>query len=81
MGILGWETVFVTSRNRDGELDADLVAKWSSKGDGYNLDSPRIRFEINSKDNARDEALRLWDAALDNFRSVRDWRESEMGRR
>lgn len=81
MGILGWETVFVTSTNRDGELDADLVAKWSSKGDGNNLDKPRIRFEINSKDSVRNEALRLWDAALDNFRSVRDWRESEMGRR
>jgi len=79
-GIPGRETVFITSENKNGELDVDFVADWVSDGEAFNLDRPHMAIEINCDASAKDDALRLWDSALENFMSVRDWRESEMGR-
>jgi hypothetical protein len=80
-GIPGREKVFIMSDNNNGEPDADFVAKWTSAGEANNLDRPLLTLKIYCDASVKDEAVRLWDTILDNFRTVRDWHESEMRRR
>jgi hypothetical protein len=77
----GYEELYTLSGKNNGSPDFRFYAHWDSNGEANNLERPGISFKIDCNGSVKDEAVRLWDAALDNFRSVRDWRESEMGRR
>jgi hypothetical protein len=80
-GIPGHEELYTISGNNNGRLDYRFFANWISNGEANNLDRPRIELKIDCKGRGRDEAIHLWDAALDNFMTVRVWRESGMRRR
>jgi hypothetical protein len=70
----GLEEVFIMSdKNEEGNIEADLTASWDFRGEGNNPDKPFVSIEMRCIASAKYDALRMWDAIISNFSTVRDW--------
>ena len=80
-GMAGFEEVFIGTMNEDGEIRSELAAKWSIQGEPKNHDRPSMTLEMDCSASVQDEALRMWDAVLNNFTSIQGWHAKKAGRR
>jgi hypothetical protein len=64
-----------------GEVRSELSAKWTIQGEPKNPDKPAITLDMDCSADVKDEALRMWDAVLENFTSIREWHARHRGGR
>jgi hypothetical protein len=80
-GMPGLEEVYTGTMNEEGEIQTELAAKWTIQGEPKNPDRPRIILKMSCNARVQDEALRMWDAVLENFMSIREWHAKRRGGR
>jgi hypothetical protein len=66
---------------KDGEIESELAAKWTIRGEPKNPDKPKIILKMDCNADDQHEALRMWDAVLENFISIREWHAKHRGGR
>ena len=68
-GMEGLEEVYLL-----GDADkTELTASWKFQGAGGNPEKPGIDIEITCPESAKEDALRIWDAVMKNFTTVREY--------
>jgi hypothetical protein len=77
----GLEEVFIGTMEEAGEVRSELSAKWTIQGEPKNPDKPAITLDMDCSADVKDEALRMWDAVLENFTSIREWHARHRGGR
>ena len=80
-GMPGLEEVFIGTMEKDGEIESELAAKWTIRGEPKNPDKPKIILKMDCNADDQHEALRMWDAVLENFISIREWHAKHRGGR
>jgi hypothetical protein len=70
-GMEGLEEVYLGGNKEDEELE--LTASWKFQGAQKDPLKPMMEIELTSPESAKDEALRMWDALMKNFTSVREY--------
>ena len=70
-GMNGLEEVYIMT-DTDGE-NPELTASWEYEGAGNDPQKPRIELELECPAQAREEALRMWDAIMTGFTTVRQY--------
>ena len=72
-GMPGLEEVYILSAYECGEHKSTLYTQWAIEAETKNPQRPEIYLEMSCNADAQDEALRMWDAAIDNFTSIQAW--------
>ena len=72
-GMPGLEEVVILSAYQCGEYQSTLFAKWAIEAEPKNPQRPAIYLEMSCDAEAQDDALRIWNAAIDNFTSIQAW--------
>jgi hypothetical protein len=80
-GMPGLEEVYILSAHECGEYQSTLYAEWAIEAEPKNPQKPEIYLEMSCDANAQAEALRMWDAAIDNFTSIQAWNATMKGGR
>jgi len=80
-GMPGLEEVVILSAYQCGEYQSTLFAKWAIEAEAKNPQRPAIYLEMSCDAEAQDDALRIWDAAIDNFTSIQAWNAKMKGGR
>jgi hypothetical protein len=81
-GMDGLEEVYVLSGMKDGRKRAGIYATWDYVGERGNPEKPFSYMRLDCDDaTAKDDALRMWDAIMNNFTTIRDWHEKNKGGR
>ncbi|HCU68978.1 MAG TPA: hypothetical protein DGF30_07080 [Desulfomicrobium sp.] len=80
-GMPGLEEVYILSAYECGEYRSTLYAQWAIEVEAKNPQRPAIYLEMSCNAAAQDEALRIWDAAIDNFTSIQAWNAKMKGGR
>lgn len=71
-GMKGLEEIYVLSpKDENGEKCARLTACWEYQGIGGDPERPHVELKMTCRDDARDDALRMWAAIMTNFDTVR----------
>lgn len=72
-GLSGLEEIYVLQPKDNNCPDvARLTACWEYEGAGGDPQKPHIQIKMSCRVEAKDEALRMWDAIIRNFASVRE---------
>ncbi|WP_028576060.1 hypothetical protein [Desulfomicrobium escambiense] len=77
----GLEEAFVLSPKESGEHATEFSGKWTIEGEPRNPERPRIVIRMECKTDDHREALRIWDAVLENFTSIQEWHAKMRGGR
>ncbi|MDY0228167.1 MAG: hypothetical protein RBR38_15245 [Desulfomicrobium apsheronum] len=80
-GMSGLEEVFIGTMNEDGKTKSELAAKWTIQGEPKKHDKQSITLRMDCSASVQDEALRMWDAVLNNFTSIQGWHAKKAGGR
>jgi predicted SnoaL-like aldol condensation-catalyzing enzyme len=80
-GMPGLEEVVILSAFQCGEYQSTFFAKWAIEAEAKNPQRPAIYLEMSCNADAQDEALRIWDAAIENFTSIQAWHAKMKGGR
>ena len=80
-GMPGLEEVVILSAYTGGEYQSTLYAEWAIEAESKNPQRPEIYLEMSCNADAQAEALRMWDAAIDNFTSIQAWNAKMKGGR
>jgi hypothetical protein len=78
-GMVGLEEVYILSTLENAKKESDLYAKWEYQGEGGNPEKPFGFIELSCDASAKDDALRMWDAIMNNFTTIRAWHEKTRG--
>jgi len=70
-GMEGLEEVYIGGDKDDTELT--LTALWKYPGSGKDPEKPKVQIEITCPESAKEDALRMWDAVMKNFTTVREY--------
>ena len=70
-GMEGLEEVYIGGDKDDDELT--LTALWKYPGSGKDPEKPKVQIEITCPESAKDDALRMWDAVMTKFTTVREY--------
>ena len=70
-GMEGLEEVYLFGNKDDDELR--LKASWKYPGEAKNPEKPDIEIELTCLESAKEDALRMWDAVMKNFTTVREY--------
>ena len=70
-GMEGLEEVYIGGDKDDTELT--LTASWKYPGEAKNPEKPDIEIELTCLESAKDDALRMWDAIMTKFTTVREY--------
>ena len=70
-GMEGLEEVYLFGNKDDDELR--LKASWKYPGEAKNPEKPDIEIELTCLESAKEDALRMWDAIMKNFTTVREY--------
>jgi hypothetical protein len=82
VGMDGLEEVYIFSGMKNGQERAGIYAKWIFQGERGNPEKPFNYIKLNCDDDAaKDDALRMWDAIMSNFTTIRIWHEKNKGGR
>ncbi|WP_459826163.1 hypothetical protein [Desulfomicrobium salsuginis] len=80
-GMPGLEEVFILSGHECGIPKSTLFAEWAIETEAKNPQRPALYLEMLCDAEAQDDALRIWDAAIDNFTSIQAWHAKMKGGR
>jgi hypothetical protein len=80
-GMSGLEEVYILSAYECSEYRSTLYAQWAIKAEVKSPQRPAIYLEMNCDADGQDDALRIWDAAIDNFTSIQAWHAKMKGGR
>ncbi|PKN41873.1 MAG: hypothetical protein CVU60_08930 [Deltaproteobacteria bacterium HGW-Deltaproteobacteria-18] len=80
-GMPGLKEVYILSAHECGEYQSTLYAKWAIEAEAKSPQRPAIYLEMSCDAEAQDDALRIWDAAIDNFTSIQAWHAKMKGGR
>lgn len=72
-GMDGLEEVFIVSETKGGDVRSDMTARWIFEGVGKDHDKPRMDIELTCHPDGKEYALRVWDAVMRNFTTVREF--------
>jgi hypothetical protein len=72
-GMDGLEEIFIMSETKNGKVRSELTAQWKFQGVGGDHDKPNIDIELTCHPNGKEYALRVWDAVMRNFTTVREF--------
>ena len=67
----GLEEVYIGGNKDDAELT--LTALWKYQGVKNDPAKPKIKIEITCPESAKEDALRMWDAIMTKFTTVREY--------
>jgi hypothetical protein len=70
-GMEGMEEVFLLGDKGDDELE--LTASWRYQGVRKDPEKPDIEIELTCAESAKEDALRMWDAIMTKFTTVREY--------
>jgi hypothetical protein len=70
-GMEGREEIFLLRDKDDDEFE--LTASWRYQGVKKDPEKPDIEIELSCPESAKEEALRMWDAVMKNFTTVREY--------
>jgi len=70
-GMEGLEEVYLFGNKNDDELR--LKASWKYPGEAKNPEKPDIGIELTCAESAKEDALRMWDAIMTKFTTVREY--------
>jgi hypothetical protein len=70
-GMAGLEEVYIGGNKDDAELT--LTASWKFQGVKNNPEKPDIEIELTCPESAKEDALRMWDAIMTKFTTVREY--------
>ncbi|WP_028578288.1 T6SS immunity protein Tli4 family protein [Desulfomicrobium escambiense] len=80
-GMPGLEEVVILSGHECGTPKSTLFAKWAIEAEAKNPQRPTIYLEMSCDAAAQDDALRFWDASINNFISIQAWHAKMRGGR
>jgi len=72
-GMDGLEEIFIMSETKNGKVRSELTAQWKFQGVGGDHDKPNIDIELTCHPDGKEYALRVWDAVMRNFTTVREF--------
>ena len=67
----GLEEVYIGGNKDDAELT--LTASWKFQGVKNNPEKPDTEIELTCPESAKEDALRMWDAIMTKFTTVREY--------
>lgn len=70
-GMEGREEIFLLRDKDDDEFE--LTASWRYQGVKKDPEKPDIEMELTCPESAKEDALRMWDAVMKNFTTVREY--------
>ena len=70
-GMEGLEEVYLVANTYFEE--PQLTASWNFQGTGNNPEKPLMEIELICPESAKEDALRMWDAVMKNFTTVREY--------
>jgi hypothetical protein len=70
-GMEGMEEVFLLGDKGDDELE--LTASWRYQGVKGDPEKPKIKIEMTCPESTKEDALRMWDAIMTKFTTVREY--------
>lgn len=70
-GMEGLEEVFLGADKNDEE--PQLTASWNYQGSGNDPQKPLMEIKLTCPESAKEDALRMWDAVMKNFTTVREY--------
>jgi hypothetical protein len=80
-GMIGLEEVHIVTGEEYGGMHSTLFAAWDYQGEGGNPEKPKLIIELTCDVEAKEDALRMWDAIMNNFTTIRAWHEKNKGGR
>jgi hypothetical protein len=81
-GMDGLEEVYVLSGMKDERKRAGIYATWDYPGERGNPEKPFCYMKLDCEDAAaKEDVLRMWDAIMNNFNTIRAWHEKNKGGR
>jgi len=72
-GMDGLEEIFIMRETKGGDVRSEMTARWTFEGVGKNHDKPRMDIELTCHPDGKEYALRVWDAVMRNFTTVREF--------
>ena len=72
-GMDGLEEIFIMSETKNGKVRSELTARWKFQGVGGDHDKPNMDIELTCHPDGKAYALRVWDAVMRNFTTVREF--------
>jgi hypothetical protein len=69
----GLEEIFIMSETKKGKVHSELTACWKFQGVGKDHDKPNMDIELSCHPDGKEYALRVWDAVMRNFTTVREF--------
>lgn len=78
-GMPGLEEVFILNGHECKTPKSTLYAEWAIEAEVKNSQRPAIYLEMSCDAEAQHDALRIWDAAIDNFTSIQAWHAKMKG--
>jgi hypothetical protein len=72
-GMDGLEEIFIMRETKGGDVRSDMTARWIFEGVAKDHDKPRMDIELTCHPDGKEYALRVWDAVMRNFTTVREF--------
>lgn len=72
-GMDGLEEIFIMRETKGGDVRSEMTARWTFEGVGKDHDKPRMDIELTCHPDGKEYALRVWDAVMRNFTTVREF--------
>jgi hypothetical protein len=72
-GMDGLEEIFIMSETKNGKVRSELTAQWKFQCVGGDHDKPNMDIELTCHPDGKEYALRVWDAVMRNFTTVREF--------
>ena len=72
-GMDGLEEIFIMRETKGGDVRSEMTARWTFEGVGKDHDKPRMDIELTCHPDSKEYALRVWDAVMRNFTTVREF--------
>jgi hypothetical protein len=72
-GMDGLEEIFIMRETKGGDVRSDMTARWIFEGVAKDHDKPRMDIELTCHPDGKEYGLRVWDAVMRNFTTVREF--------
>jgi hypothetical protein len=72
-GMDGLEEIFIMRETKGGDVRSDMTARWIFEGVGRDHEKPKMKIELTCHPDGKEYALRVWDAVMRNFTTVREF--------